>query len=388
MIFINNEDVEKVLTIGDTLRVLEEGHVELAKAELVVRPRVDIYTETHSKDKFHRWGTMEGSSKGLHRHAIRMKSDIMSWPQRNGKTVEDKFCVRPGLFCGLIFLFDTSNGEPLALINDGYLQHIRVGALGGLGTKYLAKENASVVGILGSGGMARSHLMVFAEVRKIKKAKVYSPTRKNRDLFAKEMEEKLGFEVIPCGNPEEAVKGVDILATCTNSIDRTVFARMLEPGMHLTQVAGEYADDVYPKVDLCVGGDPKSQVIGGRPLDESQGFTTYLAGSWEALRVARGSRQGQAPHGDRILAKEVEAKPESPSVFHGRRVPLVDLILGQAKGRLNNDEISASGGGRLGGGMKQGMQFVTVGSLVYDLAKQAKLGKEVPTEWFLQDIRD
>jgi alanine dehydrogenase len=38
--------------------------------------------------------------------------------------------------------------------------------------------------------------------------------------------------------------------------------------------------------------------------------------------------------------------------------------------------------------MKQGMQFVTVGSLVYDLAKKAKLGREVPTEWFLQDIRD
>ncbi len=107
MLFIHNADVEKVLTIGDALRVLEEGHVELAKAELVVRPRVDIYTEVHSKGKFHRWGTMEGSSKGLHRHAIRMKSDIMSWPQRNGKTVEDKFCVRPSLFCGLIFLFDT-----------------------------------------------------------------------------------------------------------------------------------------------------------------------------------------------------------------------------------------------------------------------------------------
>ncbi len=388
MLFISNLDVEKVLTIADVLRVLEDGHLELAKAELVVRPRVDIYTETRSQGKFHRWGTMEGSSKGLHRHAIRMKSDMMSWPQRNGLTVEDKFCVRPGLFCGLIFLFDTNNGEPLAIINDGYLQHLRVGALGALGAKYLAKENASVVGMLGAGGMARSHLLAFAEVRNIKKVKVYSPTKGNRDLYASKMAEKLGIEVIPCTSPQDAVKGADILATCTNSIDRTVFARMLEPGMHLTQVAGEYADDVYPKVDVCVGGDPKSQVVGGVPLDDSQGFTTYLAGSWDALREARGFRRGQAAHGDRILAKEVQSEPEPSSAFPARRVPLVDLILGRAKGRLNQDEVSASGGGRLGGGLKQGMQFATVGSLVYDLVKQAQLGKEVPTEWFLQDIRD
>jgi len=388
MLFINNEDVEKVLTIRDTLRVLEEGHRELAKAELVARPRVDIYTETNSEGRFHRWGTMEGSSKGLHRHAIRMKSDIVSWPRKNGSMVEEKYCVRPGLFCGLVFLFNTDNGEPLAIINDGYLQHIRVGALAGLGTKYLAKEKASVVGMLGSGGMARSHLISFAAVRRINRAKVYSPTKDNREHYAKEMEKKLGIEILPCDTPEEAARGVDILSTCTNAVQPTVYARMLEPGMHLTQVAGECADDVYPKVDVCIGGDPKSHVIGGAPLDDSKGFTTYLAGSWEALKVARGSRKGRAPHGDHVLTGEVETEGGELPIFRGRMVPLVDLISSRAQGRLSDNEISASGGGRLRGGGKQGLQFVTVSSLVYDLAKEAKLGKEVPTDWFLQDVRD
>jgi alanine dehydrogenase len=190
---------------------------------------LDIYTETASVGSFHRWGTMEGSSKGLQRQAIRMKSDIMSWPRRDGKIIEEKYCVRPGLYCALIFLLDTSDGEPLAITNDGYSQHIRVGALVGLGTK----EDASIVGMLGAEGMARSHLMAFAGVRKIKKPKVYSPTKASRELYAEEMAEQL-------------------------SIDSTVFAGTLEPGMPLTQVAGEYADDVYPKVDVCIGGDPKS----------------------------------------------------------------------------------------------------------------------------------
>jgi ornithine cyclodeaminase/alanine dehydrogenase-like protein (mu-crystallin family) len=379
MLFINNDDVQQVLTVEETLRVLEDGHAELARQELVARPRVDIYTETDNPERFHRWGTMEGSSKGLHRQAIRMKSDIISWRDiGDGKRVEDKYCYQPGLFCGLIFLVDTNNGEPLAIINDGYLQHMRVGALAALGVKYLAKQDASVVGMLGSGGMAHSHLEAFAAVRRLKRVQVYSPTREHRETFAREMSEKLDLEVIPCASPEEAVRGADILSTCTSSVSPTVFASMLEPGMHLTQVMGEFHADVIPRIDVAIGGDPPSQVVQGVPVDDSRGFTTYLSGSREALERAMGSgsRREALAHGGR-------RKPET----NARVVPLVDLIAGTAQGRLNDAEISASGGVSDGGG-KQGLQFVTTASLVYDSAKRLGLGREIPTEWFLQDIRN
>lgn len=380
MLFINNDDVQKVLTIEDTLRVLEEGHRELADKHLVARPRIDIYTETHHPDRFHRWGTMEGSSSGLHRHAIRMKSDVISWRDHGGGRVEDKYCVRPGLFCGLIFLLDTDTGEPLALINDGYLQHLRVGALAALGAKYLARQEASVVGMLGAGGMARSHLVAFAAVRDIKRARVYAPTREHCEIYAREMQDLLDLEVIPCDDPADAAAGTDILSTCTNSVVPTVFGRMLEPGMHITEVAGEWAEDVPAKIDVSVGGDPTSQIVQGVPVDDSEGFTTYLAGSSDALQRAMGP-------GRRRRSVRDAAEGHRPSGFRGRTVPLVDLIAGKAQGRLTDDEISASGG--VGGrGGKQGLQFVTVGSLVYDLARAAGLGREVPTEWFLQDIRD
>lgn len=390
VLFLSNDDVQKVLTVKDTLRVLEDGHRELAQGELVARPRVDTYTETEAPGAFYRWGTMEGSSKGLHRHAIRLKSDVITWRDHGGGRVEDKYCVRPGLFCGLIFLFDTNTGEPLALINDGYLQHLRVGALAALGAKYLAKDDAETVGMLGAGGMARSHLMAFAAVRPIKRATVFSPTRGHREAYAREMAERLDLEVIACGSPEEAAAGAAILSTCTNSVTPTVFAHMVEPGMHLTQVGGELAPDAVLLIDVAVGGDPRSQVFSGAAIDDSHGFPTYLAGSAESLREAMGPR-------NRHLARAAGGTaPPSPSPARGegissrgRTVPLVDLISGRAKGRANDREISASGGVRGGaGGGKQGLQFVTVGSLVYDLAKAAGLGREVPTEWFLQDIRD
>lgn len=374
MLFINNEEVEKVLTMEAVLRAIEDGHRELARRELVGRPRVDVYTETGDPEKFHRWGTMEGSSKNLQRFAIRMKSDIVSWPMRHGVRVEDKYCVKPGLFCGLIFLFSTEDGAPLAIINDGYLQHMRVAALFGLGAKYLARADASVVGMLGSGGMARSHLTAFAAVRRIKTAKVYSPTQEHRELYAREMEKELGIEVIPCATPAEASKEVDILATCTNSRDPTVFARMLEPGMHLTQVSNELADDVYPKIDVCAVGGPVSQVAGGVPIDDSAGFPTYLAGSLEALNKARGKPRSRS---------------DRTKDFRGRSVLLADLIAGNGDGRSSPEEISASSGVKVHGeDTVKGLQFVTVSSLVYDRAKKAGLGTEVPRAWFLQDIRD
>jgi alanine dehydrogenase len=379
MLFINNDDVQKVLHVEDALKVLEDGHAELARQELVARPRVDIYTETNNPERFHRWGTMEGSSKGLHRHAIRMKSDIISWRDiGDGKRVEDKFCYEPGLYCGLIFLFDTNNGEPLALINDGYLQHLRVGALAALGAKYLAKQSASVVGMLGTGGMAHSHLEAFAAVRPIKRVQVFSPTRANREAFAKEMSEKLDIEVIAVDSPEAAARGADILSTNTSSVSPTVFPSMLEPGMHLTQVMGEFHRDVIPLIDVAVGGDPPSQVVQGVPVDDSRGFTTYLSGSREALEQAMGS-------GSRREALAAGGKKEQQ--VKARVVPLVGLITGTAKGRLDDAEISASGGVKEGGG-KQGLQFVTTASLVYDEVKRLGLGREVPTEWFLQDIRN
>jgi hypothetical protein len=98
VIFIDNQTVAKVLTMEDTLRAIENGHQELARGELAGRPRLDVYTETRRPETFHRWGTMEGSSKSLQRFAIRMKSDVVSWPVKHGIKVEDKYCVKPGLY--------------------------------------------------------------------------------------------------------------------------------------------------------------------------------------------------------------------------------------------------------------------------------------------------
>jgi hypothetical protein len=303
-----------------------------------------------------------------------MKSDVVSWRDHGGARVEDKYCVQPGLYCGLVFLLDTETAEPLAIMNDGFLQHVRVGALAGLGAKYLAKADASVVGMLGAGGMARTHLEAFAAVRSIERCQVYCPTPAHREAYAREMSEQLDVEVVPCTTPEEAVRGADILAACTNAVQPIVFNSIVEPGTHLVCVSGEIAAEVVSRIDVAIGGGPVSQIFRGNRIDQSRGFPTYLAGDASALERARA---GARP------AREENKGPKP------RFVPLNELMDGAA-GRLNDAEISCSGGvaGADSGEGKQGLQFVTVASLIYDRAVAAGFGRTVPTEWFLQDVRD
>src|SRR6266853_1188288 len=211
MLIINNDLVAQLLTMDDCIRVQEAAFRQLPTGGAIHRPRIDMYVPCERSDGYFRWGTMEGANDGL--FAIRMKSDIITWPKDDsGNWTEEKYCREPGSYCGVIFLLSTRNAEPLAFINDGVLQHMRVGGGAGIGVKWLSREDSHVVGMLGSGGMARTFLEAFACVRDIKLCKIYSPTAKNREAYAEEMTKRLGIEVRAVASAREAVRGADILS--------------------------------------------------------------------------------------------------------------------------------------------------------------------------------
>src|SRR3954462_2184498 len=241
-LIINNHDVEQVLTMEDTLAALEESYLALAAKEAVCRPRIDIRIPTSDPTKNYQWGTMEGGSTGGY-FAIRMKADVIYETEYNGGVTQEKYCVRPGLFCGLILLTSIENGEPLAFLNDGHLQHMRVGADGGIGVKYMANEDAEVVGMLGSGGMARTHMQAFTRVRTIKKLQVFSPTKANREAFGREMAATYNIEVQVCDKPEDIYKGAHIVAALTDSAGSITDGPLLEPGAHIVVIGGSGKPD-------------------------------------------------------------------------------------------------------------------------------------------------
>ena len=169
--------------------------------------------------------------------AIRINSDIVTFPKKGNNIVREKVPAAPGnRWCGLVLLFSVDNGEPLAIMPDGVMQRMRVGATNGLGIKYLARKDAQTVGILGSGWQAGSQLMAACAVRDIKTIRCFSPNREHREAFATQMTETLGVEVRPVEQPEEAMAGADIAMCASSSLDAIFFEPWVETGMHMTSI--------------------------------------------------------------------------------------------------------------------------------------------------------
>jgi alanine dehydrogenase len=365
VIFLTNEHIQQVLDMPACLAAMEDAYRELNKQRAGYRPRIDFYVP--QEPHYYRWGTMEGASRKLGVFAIRMKSDMLAWENQDGFMVEDKYCMQRGTYCGLIFLTSTRNGEPLAIMNDGYLQHMRVGACAGLGTKYLARQDSKVLAMIGSGGMARTYAEAIKLVRPIEVMRVFSPTRKNREAFAAEMTEKLDIEVVTVDSPKKALNGADIVSLTTDSLLPVIKAEWLEPGMHINNVRNnEAGPDVLKRANV-IARLGTSTLAADRTAAEvvtgSDGMFGFIAGTTEEKR-----KIPSAPHHE-IDNPNIGTVPE--------------VMSGKWAGRTSDEQITF-----LNNQGTQGLQFAAVGGRAYELAKAKGLGHPLPLEWFTQNIRD
>ena len=328
MLIIDNELVSQLLTMDDCIRVQEEAFRKLPTGGAIHRPRIDMYFPCEREDGYFRWGTMEGANDGY--FAIRMKSDIITWPKdANGNWTEEKYCREPGTYCGLILLLSTRNAEPLAFINDGVLQHMRVGGGAGIGAKYLAREDSHVVGMLGSGGMARTFLEAFKCVRDITAVQDLQPDAAHREAFAEEMSKRLNIEVRAVDDPREAVRGADILSSCTDSMQPVYDADWIEKGMHVTNLGRrEMPDAMMDKFDVVV-----RQGTAGS-ADEADGALPGRARPLAGRLHRRHGRGNEAHSGEESAARLRRRQPGIHGPRQGGDKPdFADLVTGKCKGR-------------------------------------------------------
>jgi alanine dehydrogenase len=371
LLLIDNATVEQVLSMEDCIASQEQAFRGLLTGDAVNRPRFDIYVPSDLPNAYYRSGNMEGAIASTGIYAIRLKSDVITWPRdESGKWTEEKFCVRPGTYCGLVFLFSARDGEPLAIINDGHIQHMRVAGGAGIGVKYLAREDCRTVGMLGSGGMARVYLEAFCSVRPIEEVTVFSPTREHREAFAEEMTKQLGIPVRAVDDPGAAVSGKDIVSTCTASMTPTLRAEWIVPGAHVTNVGpAEISKEVYDRADVRM----------------KQGVSGWPAGIENLDRVMLG--RGHSPVA--LVAgsdEEIQRLPsgEEHELGYDMKLPtFTDLLEGRIEGRTSPEQVTFWH--NIG---NHGLQFAAVGGVVYHKVKELGLGRELPTEWFLQDIKN
>ena len=129
-----------------------------------------------------------------------------------------------------VTLYSSKTGQLLAFLQANRLGQVRTGATPGVAAKYLARQDASVLGILGTGFQAFTQLQAVCKVRPIEWIKAYSRGRENLERFAHEASEGLGVEVVPAADSKEVVEDSDVVVCITNSPEPVLDGTLLKPG--------------------------------------------------------------------------------------------------------------------------------------------------------------
>lgn len=354
-LILSNEEIESLLTMDLCIEALERLYRELADGTALYRRRSDTIVPGPEPGWVYGLKSMDGVSPGAGVGAVRINSDVVNWPVRDGFTRREKVPAAPGgRWVGLILLFSTRTGEPLAILPDGVIQRMRVGGTGGLAVKYLAREDARVVAILGSGWQAGAAIMAANAVRRLDEVRVYSPNVEHRQAFAGEWSEKLGLPVHSVESAQEAVRGAQIVQAATNALEPVFEDAWAEPGMHL--------------------GTVRQHEVGEAVLRR-------------AAVVAINTPWGIPEH---VLHPAIRDHPElvegkgytgAGSQDEGERHLLSDIVAGRAPRRTSSEEVTV-----FLNNLGLGVQFAAVGAIVVERAREKGIGRELPTEWFTQTV--
>ncbi|MEM1541454.1 MAG: alanine dehydrogenase [Ignisphaera sp.] len=138
-----------------------------------------------------------------------------------------------------ILLFDPKSGKILCIMNGTWITGARTGATATVATKYLANPNATSIGIIGAGFLAKFHIEAFSKIVDMEKVYIYDVVKSKAEKLAKETEEKLGIKTIAVDTPREAIEPVDVLATLTPSRKPIVKNEWVHEGIHINAMGAD-----------------------------------------------------------------------------------------------------------------------------------------------------
>jgi alanine dehydrogenase len=348
---LNNDDVQKALTVSECLNTMEESYREQAAGRAVNRPTCHSYLAHSLPNSTYSFKSVDGGVGKYGVLALRVTSDVVQEQQIRGATRLEKLPLAgKGMFVGLVQLFSSETGELLAIMPDGLIQQTRVGVTSALGMKVMARKNSEVLGLIGSGGQAKAHYRFMAAVMPLKKVKVFSPNPEHRRAFVEEMTEETGVPGVPVNSAEEAALGCDVVCSATNSSQPVLKLDWLEPGMHYNSIR-EFETDLAV-LDKC-------DVI--------------------AIHTRFGGIQHYQPPG---IDDDMPGVRREKARDWSKYPEICDLIAGKVAGRTNDNQITF-----FLNNVGTGVQFAAMGYTAYKAAKEKGFGHEIPGEWFMQDIK-
>ncbi len=233
-LLLREEDVQTLLPISDAIEALERAFRAQAEGHATTVPRARV---RWPRGALH---VMAAGGPGIGYVGLKAYTTVGG---------QARFVV---------LLFDIESGALVALIEADMLGRLRTGAATGLATRYLARPDARIVGMYGTGRQAATQLMAVCAARAIEEVRVYSPTRERREAFAQRMAETLGIPVHVMDRPEAVAEGADILITITSAREPVLRGAWLRPGMHINAAGSnawirrELDEEAVVRADLIV----------------------------------------------------------------------------------------------------------------------------------------
>lgn len=354
-LLLSNDDAHHLLTMPDCMAALAESYAATHDRTAINGRRSDMVGPGSDADSAYVLKMMGAILPQRKVGAIRLNSDIFRWIARGDRKQRVKVPAAPGeRWVGLVLLFSTETGEPLAIFPDGVVQRARVGGTSGLALGLLARRDASVLAMLGSGWQAEAQVLAAAAARRLTEIRCFSPNAERCADFAARMAAQTGIKVQAVAAPEAAVKGADIVLCATNSLGHVFKEAWCEPGQHLGTIRDRELDPgAIARADCVIVHDRDN--LTGQHVELAKG----------AVFQEKAKELGLDPRTARLVG--------APS--------LDELIGGVASGRKSDADITCFLNYH-----GVGLQFAAIGALLYRKALEAGAGRDLPTDWFTEDV--
>lgn len=299
VLLLSKSQVESLLPMDECIEVVEGALATLAQGSSVQPLR----SATWLPDRSGLLGTMPGMAGG---EPPTLGIKVVTVFPGNHPAPESSEPALPS-HQGVVLVFDARKGNLIAILDAESVTAIRTAAASAVATRLLAREDASILALLGSGVQATTHLEAMRAVRPVTEVRVWSRTPAHARAFAETASSQHGLPVTAVGSAREAVDAADLVCTVTGSAEPVLEGNWLAPGSHINAVGA------------CT---PQARELDTRAVVRSRLYTDRRA----SLFVEAGDFR--MPKADRMITDEHLVGE------------IGDLILGRISGRESDSEIT------------------------------------------------
>lgn len=324
-LILREADVRAVLTMADTMRVLDAAFRRQASGEARNQPRRRVVLP---------------AGRGVLHVLPAYVPGTSGHPEADGPGLVGlkDYVAIAGNVRFLVQLFSAEDGRLLALIEADLLGQMRTGGASGLATRYMARQDARIFGLIGAGGQARTQALAMCEARSVEKFLVYARSIEQARAFCDSLSAQTGVAFAPAEQPEHVAREAEVIVTATTAHDPVLLGAWLRPGQHINVMGSNWAH---------------RREVDGEAIRRS------------AVVAVDARDQAQMEAGDLLLAEQ------SGDFAMDDAVELCQIVAGKVSARPDESAIT------LFKSLGIGLEDVAVAGWVYARARERGLGQEI-----------